>query len=258
MAVGVTGEERKPPRKPLGQGRLQTAVVGIGAVRSLVDKLQVREFGGVRTDARRGIDLIDVTKENQSFPAIADIAKLQREVGGEGVLHAEVPTRDVGVFEIRVNRHEVARYCGCATEAGAGWKNNAIPLERRAGVTCIGEQVGPPKGLRTRGSDRYNRCASAGRVGGDAGSGAVLEAELRRKRARGKRGVNDAGPRPDYGRPFACDIPGKTHAWGEVFAVGPYERIANRWLALLNHSQRGIEVTIKVVDLSVRRCEGVA
>ena len=53
------------------------------------------------------------------------------------MLDTEVPTRDVGSFEIRVDRQEVA----------------------------VGEQVGTPKGPRTRDSDDYLRCASASRVG---------------------------------------------------------------------------------------------
>src|SRR5262249_36747970 len=86
MAVRITSEERNPVGKPLGQSRLKTVVVGIGAVRSLVDKVQVRKLCGVRTDARREIDLIDVTKEKQSFADIRDIANLQRDIVGEGVL----------------------------------------------------------------------------------------------------------------------------------------------------------------------------
>src|SRR5262249_4369591 len=258
MTVCITGEERNPMRKPLGQGRLKAVVVGIGAVRSLVDKVQVRKLGGVRTDARCEIDLIDVTKEKQPFADICDIANLQRDIVGEGVLHSKVPARDVGHFEIRVYRHQVARYCSRATEEGTGRKNNTIPVERRGRVTGVGEQVGSPKGLRTRRPDGYSDCAGAGRVGGDAGSSAVLEPELRNKSARGERRIHHTTAGPDYGCPLARDIPGQTKAWREVFAVGMYESIANGWLTLLNHSQRRIEVSPKVVDLSIRRLVGVA
>jgi len=97
-------------RNPLGQGCLETVVVGIGAVRPLVDELQIRELARKRTHAVGKIDLIDVTEKKQSFADITDIAKLQGEVVREGVLHAQVPTRNVRVFEIRVDRHEIARY----------------------------------------------------------------------------------------------------------------------------------------------------
>src|SRR5262249_42466817 len=139
-----------------------------------------------------------------------------------------------------------------------GRKNNTIPVECRARVTGVGEQVGSSKGLRTRRPDRYSNGAGASRVRGDAGSSAVLEPELRNKSARGERRVHHTTAGPDYGCPLARDIPSQTESWREVFAVGLYESIANRWLTLLNHSQRRIEVSPKVVDLSVRRLVGVA
>src|SRR6266446_7846964 len=60
MAVGVAGFERNPAGKPLGQGGLQAVVVGTRIVLRLVDKRQVGEFGLIRTDAGRRIDLIEV------------------------------------------------------------------------------------------------------------------------------------------------------------------------------------------------------
>ena len=39
MTESVTGGEGKPVRKPLGQGRLQTVVVGTAVVRGPVNKL---------------------------------------------------------------------------------------------------------------------------------------------------------------------------------------------------------------------------
>jgi hypothetical protein len=74
--------------------------------------------------------LIDVPEKNQSFGSIADIANLQREVVGESVLHAEVPTGDAWVLKVRVDRHEVARNGGRTTDPTAGWKDSAIPVER--------------------------------------------------------------------------------------------------------------------------------
>ncbi len=96
MSVRVTGGERKPVRNPLGQGRLQAVVIGTGIVRNLVDKVQVWERGGgsgtkriavriTRCD-KRGNSLVKVAKTGQSFAVSADIANLQREVVGEGVL----------------------------------------------------------------------------------------------------------------------------------------------------------------------------
>src|SRR6266851_2748537 len=104
MTVGVTGGERKPVGNPLGQGRLQAIEVGMGKVRDLVNKLQVGEGGGVRTGARGGIDLIAVANTNQVVAVSADIAKVQREVVGEGVLHTQVIIRDEGGAEMRIHR----------------------------------------------------------------------------------------------------------------------------------------------------------
>src|SRR6267378_1366438 len=84
----------------------------MGKVRDLVDKLQVGKSGGVRADARCGIDLIDVANTNQVATVIADIAKVQREVVVEGVLHTQVVIRNVGGAEIRVHRHGAARSGG--------------------------------------------------------------------------------------------------------------------------------------------------
>ena len=77
VAECVTGSERQPLGKPLGQGRLQAVVVGMGIVSRLVDKVQVGELGGVGTVAiARGIDLIEVEKTSQPVAVIADIANL--------------------------------------------------------------------------------------------------------------------------------------------------------------------------------------
>ena len=68
---------------------------------------------------------------------------------------------------------------------------------------------------------------------------------------RKERRVHDAGPAADHSRPFARDIPGKTHAGREVFAVGLPESRAHAWLALLNNSKLRIriEVAVEAVDL---------
>jgi hypothetical protein len=105
-------------RQPLGQGRLQAVVVGIGLVRLPVDKVQIGEVAEAAGVAVVGTDavaasawsaLIDVDKTSQSVAAIGDIANLQREVAADGVLDTEVPIHDVRRFEIRVHRPDVAR-----------------------------------------------------------------------------------------------------------------------------------------------------
>src|SRR5437588_3662840 len=128
MAVGVAGLEGNPPRKPLGQGRLQAVVVGTRIVLRLVDELQVREFSTVRTDAGYGIGLIKVAATGQSVAVIADIAEVQRKVIRESVLDTDVPVHDVGILEIRVHGDDAARYVRCATELGTFRKNNVIPV----------------------------------------------------------------------------------------------------------------------------------
>src|SRR5262249_19043706 len=80
MAVGVTGLERNPPRKSLGQCRLQAIVVGTHKVLRLVDEAQIGEFGGVRANASYRIDHIDVAGAAQSVAVIANIADVQRKV----------------------------------------------------------------------------------------------------------------------------------------------------------------------------------
>src|SRR3989454_1000943 len=131
MAVGVAGLEGNPARKPLGQGRLQAVVVGMRKVLRLVDEAQVGEFIGVRSDAGRRIDLIDVAATGQSVAVIANIAHVQRKVVREGVLDSKVPVHGVWVLEIRVHGDDAAGYVLCATEYGAFRKNNVVPERRR-------------------------------------------------------------------------------------------------------------------------------
>ena len=169
MTVSVTSGERKPVRIPLGQGRLQAVVVGTGLVRDPVDKLQVGETVGVRTDARGDIDLIDVAKADQIVAVIADVANLQREIGVEGVLDTEVPIHDVGSFEIRVHRHDAAGYVLCATDPCAARKHHAAPVEVRARDVGGGELKGAAKGFRTRDAHDYRCFAAARRDGRETG-----------------------------------------------------------------------------------------
>src|SRR5437588_9035811 len=132
MTVSVIGGEVKPVRKPLGQGGLQAVVVGSAIVHRPVDILQIGELGAVGTDSRDGVNLVDVDEISQSGAVIGNIADLEREVAAKGVLDIEVPIHDVGGFEIRVHRDDVARYsfrfsdrCG-ASERAAGRKNHAV------------------------------------------------------------------------------------------------------------------------------------
>ncbi len=63
MSERVPGRERQPVGHSLGQGRLQTVVVGTGIIRHIVDKPKVWELFGVRTHAGArcvGKALIDV------------------------------------------------------------------------------------------------------------------------------------------------------------------------------------------------------
>src|SRR3989441_7780950 len=170
---------RRPPRstlfpyttlfRSLGQGRLHAVEVGAGKVRDLVDILQVGEASIVRTDARCGIDLIDIANTNQVAAVIADITKVQREVVVECVLHTQVIVRDVGGAEIRVHRHGAARPAGSATDRAAGRENDPTPVERGARESGGGELDGAAKRRRTRDSDGYDRFAGACRVESDAG-----------------------------------------------------------------------------------------
>ena len=145
VAVGVAGLEGNPARKPLGQGRLQAVVVGMRKVLRLVDEAQVGEFSGVRSEAGRRIDLIDVAATGQPVAVIANIAHVQRKVVGEGVLDSKVPVHGVGVLEIRVHGDDAAGYVLCATEYGAFRKNNVIPVEERAWDNSAGGRVGAAK-----------------------------------------------------------------------------------------------------------------
>src|SRR2546427_812802 len=145
MAVGVARLEGNPARKPLGQGRLQTVVVGTRQVLRLVDELQIGEFSGVGADAGRRIDLIKVAAAGQSVAVIADIAEVQRKVVREGVLDTDVPVHGVGVLEIRVHGLDAAG-CGlCTTGYGAFRKNDVIPVEDRARENSVGGRDGAAK-----------------------------------------------------------------------------------------------------------------
>src|SRR5436309_14418571 len=161
MAEGVAGLERNPAGEPLGQGRLKAVVVGTRIIRRLVDKPQVREFSGVGTDAGHRINHVNVAGAAQSVAVIANIADVQRKIVREGVLDPNVPVHDVWVTEILVYGDDVAGYGGCATEYGAFWKNNVIPVEERAWDNGIGGRDGAVKRGRTRWSRIYSNRAGA-------------------------------------------------------------------------------------------------
>src|SRR5262249_20192731 len=113
------------------------------------------------------------------------------------------------------------------------------------------------KSLRTRDSDDDRRLAATCWDGADAAPPSVL-GHGPHERRRIERRVDDTGRGPDHSLPRARDIPGKTHARREVFAIGLPQSIAYAWLALLNQSQRRIEVTQEAADLFYWRCVFVA
>src|ERR1700730_2254978 len=202
----------------------------------MVDVLQVGELGGVGTDTSGDIGLIEVDITNQVVAVSSDIAYIQREVGVEGVLHAEAPIPDIGGFEMRVHAPQAARRGDRAREHGPRRKNNAIPVERRAGDKGAADQNRAAKGLRTGGSDGHGRRAGARRDVGDAGSWDVRYPGVPRERSHAEHRVKDAASGPDHGCTLARDIPGNTEAWREIFSVGLPESRAYARLTLLHHS----------------------
>src|SRR5258708_21322451 len=125
MPVRITDGEIQPVRSPLGQSRLQAVVVRTGKIIYEVNILQPGEVADaagvaiVRTVARSGriwSTLIFVAETKQVTAVIADVADLQREVAGDGVLDIEDVIHDVGSFEIRIHRHEAARRDGRARD----------------------------------------------------------------------------------------------------------------------------------------------
>src|SRR5262245_35081655 len=202
MAVGVTGLERNPARKPLGQRGLQTVVVGTHKVLRLVDERQIRELRGVRADAGHRINLIKVAAAAQSVAVIGNIADVQRKVVRESVLDTKVPVHNVGVLEIRIHRHDVAGYSRCTTEYGTFGKNNVIPVEESARNSSAGCRDGAAESRRTRRSRIHSN--RAGPCGNQV-EGATTEA-LRaglHPLGRSVERVNDARSAPEYRRSLA-------------------------------------------------------
>src|SRR6266699_1578841 len=193
MTVSVTGGEIEPMAKPLGQGGLQAIVVGPAVVHRPVEIFQIGKFGPVRTvdigftvatsdfRGRTGVNLVDVDEISQPGAVIGHIANLEREVAPKGVLDIEVPIHDVGGFEIRVHRGDVAwsRVLDAsdgetitARERAAGRKNHAavavttdsgVPIEIGARDRGVAKHNGTAKRLapypRTSLSDRHELIA---------------------------------------------------------------------------------------------------
>src|SRR4029077_9461053 len=131
MTISVTGGEIQPVRHALGHGRLQAIVVGPGKIFRHVNKtkgakarkrtaaesaLGYRATLIIGTDAssesvenERMLALIDVLLTQQVTSVIADVAHLQREVAGDGVLHPYVVIHHIGSLEIRIHAPEAAR-----------------------------------------------------------------------------------------------------------------------------------------------------
>src|SRR6266853_4248371 len=142
--------------------------VGTPIVLRLVDEAQVGEFGGVGSDARGWIGLIEADKIRQSFAVSADVAHLQREVVAEGVLDTQVEIHDVRRDIMRVYRHDGARAAGSARKYGALRENGAIPVELGGRELGDGEIGRASVSRWTRGSDSYGRLAGARRDVGQA------------------------------------------------------------------------------------------
>ncbi len=88
--------------------------------------------GGEGVENERMLALIDVELTQQVTAVIADVAYLQREVVGDGVLNVEVVIHEVGGAEVRIHAQDAARCDASAIDPGALRKNNAIPVERGA------------------------------------------------------------------------------------------------------------------------------
>src|SRR6202790_3255355 len=232
----------------------------MGSIRLFVNDLQIGEFGEGRTRlaacALSGIriwnTLIDIAKSQQVIAVIADVANIQRQVAAEGVLHAEVVIHDVGGLEMWIHRIEGARRGVRAREPGLR-KNNALPVEGWGQERGLGEIDRAAKVPRRRTCALTRLAGSAGRVFGDVAQ-RVVRGPVVHERPRKERRVDDTGSAADHSGPLARDIPGKTHAGREVFAVGLPESRAYAWLALLNNSILGIRIEVpqEVVDLSDR------
>src|ERR1700731_593688 len=102
-------------------------VVGTPIVLRLVDEAQVREFGGVGSDARGWIGLIDAVPISQVGAVSSDVAHIQRKVVAEGVLDAEAVVIDVGRGIIRIHCLDGARLVGSASKYGTLRENGGAP-----------------------------------------------------------------------------------------------------------------------------------
>src|SRR4029077_20969179 len=110
-------------------------------------------------------------------------------------------------FEIRVDGSEAARRCGRARDGGAAGKDNAIPVELRAGnLGCAGGNR-PAKGrtsdARTSLSDRYFHVAGTCRVRSDARARDVRDTRLPREWGQAEHRVKDTRSAPHHSRALA-------------------------------------------------------
>ncbi len=188
---------------------------------------------------------------------VADVAHVQREVVGDGVLDPKVVIHHVGSFEIRIHRPEAARCGGQAREPAARISTRAtsggIPVDFIESELAEIDRAAKSSPRWTRAASETGVCsAGACQVGGHVVLPAIRAIlgpvhELLRKVRR----VDDTGSAPDHGASFARDVIGEPQARREVFVIGLHDSIAYARLALLNHSQRGIriEVAPEAIDL---------
>src|SRR5258706_4285939 len=279
VAISVTGNERQAVRHPLGDGCLEAVVIGMSPVVCEVDEPQVGEprierpgllrgqrivtcqRQARRCDACAGAGdlgcrqciqtppcakrgLIGVGKIEQVVAVIANVGDLDREIASDLVRDTQVVIQDVGIGEIWVHAHDIARgRIGTARDRRVlHLQRQTISALRRLGdwengllaavasrVVRVGGNGGIPTQLRMPGGDEphgdvaltvtraYIRRDAldhgASGDGGKAGRTVVLEPELA---VPGQQGpyecVNDADATPDHRRAFARDIVGKTKA----------------------------------------------
>src|SRR5207302_8095805 len=106
-----------------GQSSLQAVVVGTVNVSHLVDLSKIGEFAkewasglfAVSTgnlSRRCGVHLIDVANPYQVRSMIADVRDIQHEIGGKGMLDAQIPVTDIRSFEVLIHAQNAAGRSG--------------------------------------------------------------------------------------------------------------------------------------------------
>src|SRR4029077_6042680 len=159
----------------------------------------------------------------------------------------ETEIHDVGSLEIRVDGHEVARApstSGGATRYRRIRRKNrprAIPknLIVRKFLSLHHDIAAEGLAAYWNGIHATRPIIDEGtrRVGTEGDCRGVLELVLVHPLDGCKSLVDDTEPSPDDGRALAVEIPGKTHSWRKVAAIG-LPQGSKAWLTLLNESRR--------------------